>query len=80
MKYKALFWQNYKGKSKDFDTIEEAFDFLTYGDIYEELDAVGVFYDEKLHELIYDHEPMPYFDDTEPKHRKRDLTPFGVGQ
>ena len=78
MKYKALFWQNYHAKSKEFDTLEEAFDFLVNGEVYEELEAVGIFYGKKLHEFIWD--DQPYLDDEEPKHRKRDLTPFGIGQ
>ena len=73
MKYKALFWQNYEAKSKEFDKIEEAFDFLVHGEAFGELKAVGVFDGEKLHELIFDHEPEPYLDDRKPKHKKQDL-------
>jgi hypothetical protein len=80
MKYKALFWQNYQAKSKEFDTLKEAFDFLVHGELYEELEAVGIFDSKKTHEFkrfIWD-DGEPYLDDEEPKHRKRDLTPFGI--
>jgi hypothetical protein len=80
MKYKALFWQNYQAKSEEFDTLEEAFDFLVNGDVYEEMSAVGIFDGKKLHQFILDHHPQPYLDDEEPKHRKQDLKPFGIEQ
>lgn len=48
MKYQACYWQHFSPKKDEYDNLQDAINFLTYGSDYGYLYAIGIFLDGKL--------------------------------